>query len=419
MRVELLSSVVDSGATVYLLVRLVADAAPDKERNPVNLTVVIDRSSSMRGPRIAQAKRAASQLIDRLDHRDRLTVISFDAQARIVFGPAAVTEDARPKLIAALNSIETGVGTNLAAGIRKGADALASGYVRGAVSRLILLTDGQPSVGMTDGERLCALVEAEVERGVTTTTMGIGEGFEDELLAEMARRGRGGFHYLATAPDIPAAFGQELAGVFAIAAQDTDLKLVPAADVVSIDLIHRLPSRPQEDGLLVEIGDVAAGAPRQVLFRLGRNPMTESRRLGTLMLTYQRPGGEKSDGHIIGVELDAVPDNDDVQTVTLERLRLAVASSVDLAWARRASGDSIHALAALADIKRQVVEARDQRNTAEAAANELLEDIELAEQAVAKSAAEREKIRRSMKERSQITLLGQSTIRHLPDSDDD
>jgi hypothetical protein len=137
------------------------------------------------------------------------------------------------------------------------------------------------------------------------------------------------------------------------------------------------------------------------------------------MLTYKRPSGEKADGHIIGVELDAVPDNDHVQTVTLERLRLAVASSVDLAWARRASGDNIHALAALADVKRQVVEARDQRNAAEAAANELLEDIEAAEQAVAKSAQEREKIRRNMKERSQITLLGQSTVRRLPPSDDD
>jgi Ca-activated chloride channel family protein len=62
--------------------------------------------------------------------------------------------------LAAIEGIESGVGTNLAAGIRKGADALASGYVRGAVSRLILLTDGQPSVGMTNAERLCALVEA-------------------------------------------------------------------------------------------------------------------------------------------------------------------------------------------------------------------------------------------------------------------
>ena len=56
------------------------------------------------------------------------------------------------------------------------------------------------------------MVEKEYERGVTITTMGVGEGFEDELLSEMARRGRGGFHYLSNPSDIPAAFGRELDG---------------------------------------------------------------------------------------------------------------------------------------------------------------------------------------------------------------
>ena len=203
MRVELLMDAVDKGSTVYLLVRIEAQEVPDSERTPVNLSLVIDRSSSMRGPRISHAVQAASQVVEKLDSRDRLSVIAFDAAARTVFGPASLTDDAKQRLLDSLSSIRTGVGTNLAAGIKKGSEALRSGYVRGALTRLVLLTDGQPSVGITDPNRLAAIAEKEANRGVTITAMGLGEGFDDELLAELATRGRGGFHYLAHASDIP------------------------------------------------------------------------------------------------------------------------------------------------------------------------------------------------------------------------
>ena len=242
MRVELLTDVADAGATVYLLVRIEAESASASERTPVNLSLVIDRSSSMRGPRISHALEAASQVVQKLDSRDRLSVVTFDAAARVAFGPANLTDDAKKRLLKALQSIRTGVGTNLSAGIKKGSEALRSGYVRGALTRLVVLTDGQPSVGITDPSRLAGIAEREANRGVTITTMGLGEGFDDELLTELATRGRGGFHYLAGAADIPGAFGRELAGVFAIAATNTELKLRPAVDTQSVDVMHRLPS---------------------------------------------------------------------------------------------------------------------------------------------------------------------------------
>src|SRR6266511_2283215 len=115
MRLEVLAEVTDAGATVHLLARLEADAEPARERPPVNLALAVDRSSSMRGPRFAQAIRAASQVVHRLEPRDRLTVVAFDAGVRVVFGPERVTPEAGEKLVRALESLETGVGTNLAA----------------------------------------------------------------------------------------------------------------------------------------------------------------------------------------------------------------------------------------------------------------------------------------------------------------
>jgi Ca-activated chloride channel family protein len=419
MHVELLVEVADQGATVYVVARLEAQVAAAAERNPVNLALLIDRSSSMRGPRIAQAKRAALELIERLDERDRLTVIGFDGAARALFGPAPVSATARQELAAAVEQLETGVGTNLGAALKKGAEAVSAGFVRNAIARVILLTDGQPSVGILQREQLAALVEAQVASGVTTTTMGIGEGFDDELLAELARRGHGGFYYLATPADIPAAFGRELEGVFAIAARDTEVKLVPTDEIGSVELLHRMRTRPAEDGLVVEVGQVAALAPRQLLFRLGRAPGARSRNCGTMRVTYRRPDGRTGDGHIAGIELPETPLTEQARVVALERLRLEAAVAVDTAWARRAAGDNLLALEAMRRVKERITAARDQSCADPVALETLLRDIAEAEEAVTKSAAERERIRRGQRERSQVTLLGNSTAARLPPPDRD
>jgi Ca-activated chloride channel family protein len=419
MRLEVLAEVTEPGATVHLLARLEADAEPARPRPPVNLALVVDRSSSMRGPRFAQAIRAASQVVQRLEPRDRLTVVAFDAGVEVVFGPERVTREAGQKLVHALQALETGVGTNLAAAIKTGAERIRAGYVRDALTRLVLLTDGQPSVGITDAERLCALVEAEWQSGVTLTAMGLGEGFEDELLAEMARRGRGGFHYLAAAGDIPAAFGRELAGLFAIAATQVELKLVPHEDVTAIDLMHRLPARPVDDGLVVEVGEVASGAPRQVLFRITRNPASGSRHLVTARLTYRTADGRPGDASILGIELPRLPLAGAAREVMLERFRLAVATAVDQAWARRASGDRDRSLAGVREVETQLMAARSQASLPAEDLEPLLADLAAAAEAVQRSAVEREKIRRRLRERSHVTLLGHSTAARVPPGRED
>src|SRR5690606_13561316 len=144
------------GPRVHVLARIAAGDArsPDRDRRPVNLALAIDRSSSMRGPRIAQAIRAARQLVERLDERDRFAVIVFDGSAQIAFGPRNLAGDARARALHVLDELKTGLGTNLAAGWKKAVEAVSSGFVRDALSRVVLLTDGQPSVGITDATRL-------------------------------------------------------------------------------------------------------------------------------------------------------------------------------------------------------------------------------------------------------------------------
>jgi len=207
--------------------------------------------------------------------------------------------------------------------------------------------------------------------------------------------------------------------VFAIAATSTEIKLRPAGETAAVEVLHRLPSRPLDDGLAIELGELAVGTPRQVLFKLIRVPDATDRKCGTLTVTFQNADGTAGDGHLLGIELPETVDLEHRKIITLERTRLQVASAVDTAWARRASGDSVHALATLSDMKAEVVSLRESRAADDIALSALLQDIAEAENAVVKSSAERERARRSMRERSHITLLGHSTIGRVPPREDE
>jgi Ca-activated chloride channel family protein len=417
VRLEHITCAAERGNIAYLLVLLEAELSPQRPRNPVNLVLVIDRSSSMRGPRLDQALATACQVLARLDHRDRLSLLTFDSAVRTVFGPEPVTEVGRQRAVEAITAVDTGSGTNLGNAIKIGAEVVRSGFLRGSRSRLILLTDGQPTVGITNHERLCELVAREAERGITTTTMGLGEAFDDDLLAGIARFGRGRFYYLAEPADIPAAFGRELTGVFSLTATDVALKLAPCQSVRSVELLHRVSSRPVDDGLLVNIGEVAADAPRTLLFRLGRSPGA-SFQLGSLTLTYRDVDGRAEHPRIFGVELSHPAPPEVVRAVTAERMRIAVAQAIDAAWVRRAGGDGLQALSALADVQRDLERERDHGSLALHDAEILLYEVRAAGEAILKTAVEREQARRSMRERTQITLLGHS-LSHLPLEDEE
>jgi len=432
LRVETFTASLEDPRVVYSLIRLAAatdpGATPYRDpgappgsalRRPVNLALVIDRSSSMRGPRLAQAILAVRRVVERLDERDRLAVISFDAGVRVLLPAGPVNFDARRRLNIELERLETGAGTNLAAGWKKGCELVAAAYVREAVARVVLLTDGLPSVGIRDVEKLGAIAELEAARGVSTTAMGIGEAFDDDLLGEIARRGHGGFYYLATPESIPAAFGRELAGVFAIAATRVELKIVLEDRVSSCEVLHRVPTRAAPDGLMIEIGEIAHGAPRQVLVRLMRAASPDfgdgdvpSGLLAKAAVTYRDAAGREA-AHLARIASGSAS-REELAEVALERLRLASATAVDEAWARRASGHRDQAIAALAEIRSAIAGARDRNLAPRAVLDQMSAEIVMTEEALAGAAREAERFRRAARERSHVTLLGQSVVRDLP-----
>jgi Ca-activated chloride channel family protein len=299
---------------------------------------------------------------------------------------------------------------------------VASGFVRDGVSRVVLLTDGLPSIGPQDADKLGELAEAQARKGITVTSMGIGEGFDDELLGEIARRGRGGFYYLATPEAIPAAFGRELAGVFAVAASEVVLKIVPEADVVQCEVRHRVPTRAAPDGLAVELGDIAEGAPRQVLLRMVRRESEGPKLLAKIVVTYggaatasaPRDSGLDDAPLVDRINAPDSPSPAEVAEIAVEHLRIAVASAVDEAWARRAGGKRAAARAALAEVRSAVAGARERGLASEKELAPLLAELDEAEAGLSGAAHEIERHRRAARERSFVTMVGMSIVQPVP-----
>ena len=171
---------VNSAVTLPVLVRLTAPAVPQMARKPLNLCLVIDRSGSMAGEKLRQTIASARFVIQRLAPTDLLSVVQFDERVKVVISPRHVKN--REHLCALLDSIRDGGSTNLSGGWFRGSDCVREAASPDSINRVIPLTDGQANHGITDPAILVTHAAELTEEGITTTTLGYGEDFNDNLL---------------------------------------------------------------------------------------------------------------------------------------------------------------------------------------------------------------------------------------------
>lgn len=257
---------VESEDTVHALLELTAPA-PDRatERPPATLQVVVDRSGSMAGGRLAAALQALHALIARLRPTDRLGLVTFDDEVAVPIAAGPVGDGGRARQ--ALGTIHPGGTTNLSAGLLRGIqEAQRAGS--GAGATLVLLSDGHANQGVTDHSRLERFASGARTQRITTSTIGIGLGYDEDLLASIARGGGGNAAFAEHGDDAGAALAAEVDGLLAQAAQATSLTVRPSGDVSEVRLFNDLPATAIEDGFMAELGDLYAGETRRVLLEI-------------------------------------------------------------------------------------------------------------------------------------------------------
>ncbi|HSG48904.1 MAG TPA: VWA domain-containing protein, partial [Longimicrobiales bacterium] len=255
---------IPAGHLVRALLRIEGDAPSDDRRVPLNLSLVLDRSGSMGGGKLEAVKRAARDLIKRLHPTDRVSVVAFDHEVTTVANPGTAAE--QPELLHALMGIQTGGTTNLSGGWLQGRALIQEHHDAEGVNRVVLLTDGLANQGITDRPTLRKLCAQALESRVTTTTVGVGGGYDEELLGEMAEAGGGSTYYIERLDQAGGIFEEELEGLLSISAQNLTVSLRPRDAVKVATVHHSYPSHAHDNGTLtLTVGDLYAREPREVL----------------------------------------------------------------------------------------------------------------------------------------------------------
>ena len=235
-----LSCAVLAESTEPQLIYLLVDATPEGAiaqlpKLPLNLCLVVDRSSSMRGERLHQVKEAAGRIIDQLGQNDYFSLVTFNDRAETVISAQRVTN--RADLKQSVMRIEAAGGTEMARGMALALQEVQRPLVSRGISRIMLLTDGR-TYG-DDG--MCVEIARRAQsRGIGLTALGIGTEWNEDLLETMTASENSHTQYIATAQEVTAVFAEELKRMYSVFAQHVRLTITlrPGGMLRSLDQVR-------------------------------------------------------------------------------------------------------------------------------------------------------------------------------------
>ena len=284
---------------VRLEVTLTGARGRAANRRPTDFYVVLDRSWSMEGDKIEHARQSVLQLIDQLAADDRFALVSFAGEARLDVELAAVgpTEggvaDGPRRWRERVAAIELGSGTAISEGLDLALRA-AGDRPAGRAARLLLLSDGQANEGDVTAEGLAARARRFAAAGIPVSTLGVGDDFNEELMARLADDGRGNYYYLPGAEQIAGVLAAELAATRETVAEEIEVALRPAPGV-QVREVAGYPFAKRADAVVFHPGTLFAGQERRIWVTLGTPAVrSASLRLAGVQASYSSDAGRRS-----------------------------------------------------------------------------------------------------------------------------
>jgi Ca-activated chloride channel family protein len=192
-------------------------------RTPLNLCLVLDRSGSMEGPPLDYAKQAVSYVVDLLSPNDVLSIVVFDETVDVLMPPQRVTN--KQAIKDGVAQIQPGYTTNISDAMTLAAQQLKSLDDLSRATRMVFLTDGEPTAGIKDFHPLVQHAGDIKSRGITCTFLGFGADYNEELLASMAKKTGGNYYYVSQPQLIPEVFRTELEKLVTVSAMNLRLSL--------------------------------------------------------------------------------------------------------------------------------------------------------------------------------------------------
>ena len=255
---------------IFATLDVTANSTPERRRVPVNLALVIDRSGSMAGAKIEHARRAALQLVELLSEADRLAIVHYGNDVTTLGGRLATAENKRVMRDFISHIAQEG-GTNIGEALVAGQAELVVAQSDFRVNRLLLLSDGQPTVGITEPRGLVSVATRLRNAGVSVTALGVGADFNEDLMQALADAGGGSYGFIKDPPSTVALFERDLKQAGTLVARRASVGFTLPQGVRFIEVYGR-PASQAGARVTIALPDFSAEQREKVVVHLSVTP---------------------------------------------------------------------------------------------------------------------------------------------------
>ncbi len=243
-----------------------------KQLPAANLVFLVDVSGSMQSQdKLALLKSGLKLLVKQMDQEDRISLVVYAGASGVVLEPT--TGDQQAKIMTALDALTAGGSTNGASGIRLAYQMAKQAYIPGGINRILLATDGDFNVGVTNFEALKQMVEQERRNGVALTTLGFGRGnYNDHLMEQLADVGNGNYSYIDNLSEARKVLVEQMGATLNTIAKDVKIQIEFNPAVVAeyrlIGYENRQLKREDFNNDKVDAGEIGAGHSVTALYEI-------------------------------------------------------------------------------------------------------------------------------------------------------
>lgn len=273
------------GQKLFLKIELASVSDAAAKPLPINVCLLIDRSGSMAGKKLQNAKEGAIKLINRLESKDYAGVVTFESRIHVVVPGTHVTD--KGHFESKIKAIGLGGSTELYHGLETAFDELRKplhtryGPGEEPVRRIVLLSDGQPTDNKSESD-FRMLARTIREAGISVTALGIGNDYNEDLLSALAEDSGGTWYHITSPDKIPEVFSDELTSMKTVTFSRPEL-IVNLSQGAELADIHR--SKPEvfkitnvkqsDNEYRIPLSDLKAGEGQTIVARIGIPPRPE------------------------------------------------------------------------------------------------------------------------------------------------
>ncbi|KIG11740.1 putative membrane protein precursor [Enhygromyxa salina] len=361
-----------SNCTVVLVGMNTPIDANAVERPPLNLTIAVDLSGSMAGEPLYRVREGLLRMRNSLQPEDRVSLVGFGDEAKLIVEHVAGDS---VELATAIAGLETAGSTNIYAGLRAAFETVQAHAQAGYQNRVVMVSDGMATVGITSSEKIEGLATAWGDLGLGLTTIGLGDDFDVELMRTLAEVGSGSFYYIEDYAAVEEVFEEEVQAFVIPLAQDVtidatvfegyDLRRIYGTkqaevwgnhghiDIPILQIAHRMSDDDNENGRRG-----GGGAMILELTPTGDDPGE----VGRIEFEYQVPGSDEIIEQVVEVQSPLgpweTPENGWFSDASVEKgfVMLNLYVAFEMAATRASVGDDAGALSILRPLALSVEE---------------------------------------------------------------